>query len=368
MCEITLGGAQAPELVSATADFESVSVTFKTLQDSDMNLGVDESTGDIQRSLYGYQILVNGQPYSGRVLQNGTELLRDTNRNVITAPALTASRGERVTLTLADVAPGNYYSVTVRAMTAEYDAAEETTMYLPGLYADALTTERVWTKPVMNSQAPVTISGDGEFTIRFREANGMGRDIAGYTVFGKAVETNQEGEITEAVRPEDLEVLKTVPIADVTAVENGVLSITVDHIENGSRYVYYLAAYTEAGTGAQKRTWYSDAPEAAKLSQITTGIPGAPEITGATARTGDITVTYTEPQMDAALAVRSYQIKYVDQKTNIENETTSGGTTATCSTGIVSGHLYSVQVRALNDIDYGPWSEAVEIMLSLIHI
>ena len=62
------------------------------------------------------------------------------------------------------------------------------------------------------------------------------------------------------------------------------------------------------------------------------------------------------------MAVRSYQIKYVDQKTNIENETTSGGTTATCSTGIVSGHLYSVQVRALNDIDYGPWSEAVEIM------
>lgn len=334
--EVALGGAVAPKLVSVTPGFETIDVTFKALKTAE-ELNKNE--------LYGYQIIVNGEPYGGTVTMGGRTLDYDSVQKVYNDTGFQTASGN-ITLNLPELTGDKTYSVTVRAMTRKVDEELEITTYLPGQYEDARRVT-VWTTPT----APTLLDsrgGDGEFTVRFRSSNGMGLPIAGYAVFYE----NSDGE---------LEVIKSVP---VTELDSSNLSITVDGIQNGYKkdgegnatttgWEFYVAAYTQQGD----QRWYSAAPE--PLPTIVTGIPGAPEITKTVAGNGSVTVYYTTPPMDPTIAVTSYVLTYEVDGISHRTQTVAGNS---CTIeNLTNSKVYKISVQAINQIGEGQPSEPVTV-------
>ena len=323
MVEVTLGGPSAPEVIAAEAGFESVRLTFN--KPSKLN----------KNPLYGYQFYLDGKPFTGDVTDTDGALLTQANGVVVDTAFVDSP--DPATAILKGIPGGQKYSVSLRAVTNDLEGER----YLPGIMSQAKECT-VWTTPT----APMvvdTTSGDGRFTITFRDADGKGLPIAGYAVFHE-----QKGEswLTEP--------FKTVSMAELGESRE----IAVDGITNGYKdesakggYAYYVASYTESGG----ERWYSATP--ATPQTIVTGIPGAPTITKATAGNQSITLAYEAPAMDPSIAVTKYHIYY--QAAGGERQSASTDKTTCTIEKLDNTKTYSITVQAVNGVGEGAESEPV---------
>lgn len=324
VCEVTLGGALNPNGLTVKAGYEALDVSFQALSTDALN----------GKALTGYQILLGGKVYSGKVTRAGS----DTALAMDASGVITDLSGDTGTIRLCipELIGNAAYTVAVRGVT--YDPISRT--YLNGLVSSAQE-ETVWTNPKLPEVTKV-VSGNGGFTVSFREADGMGRPVEGYAVFYD----NGEDPIEQATKEE----LRDDLTLEVTGVTNG-----YKDKEQRTGFPYYVAAYTLGPDGTR---YYSQKPET--QSTIVTGIPGAPRITRALADSGSITVSYTGPDMEASLAVRSYEVLVYQGETLINTIPTQA---TTCEIRNLSDNVsYTIKVRAVNGVGAGPESEGVTLV------
>jgi titin len=127
-------------------------------------------------------------------------------------------------------------------------------------------------------------------------------------------------------------------------------SLTVAALENGSSYVFRVAAVNDVGQG-EYSDWSSPVTPA--------GVPDAPGDLGTTRGDGAVMLSWTEPAGHGA-GVSDYVIRYSEDEGLSWTDYDDGVSTETIATvgGLVAGMSYVFQVAAVNDVGQGAWTES----------
>ena len=330
--EYTRNSAEPLEITEVKGGLNSMSITFQpTVLDPD---------GDY--SLLGYQLLLDGAPFTGEVYLAGEEVKLNFHegQRAYTGTELTTAT-KPVTLRLQGLEGNRSYTLTARAITVlEIDTAVS---YLPGKYEMPTQPELVWDLPTAPEWVG-DVSGDGMFTVNFKPSEGRGLPIAGYAVYCGSSADTLEFKTQKSVR-------------EVTVNADGTLSIPVEDIKNNTDCYYYVAAYTE-----QEGVRYYSEHTQEDIKRVRTGVPTAPKIQSVVTGDRTIMLTYSEPQMEGDMKVTGYRIRYTAGETERYRDVNNNITTWSLDApndGIVNGTEYKLEVQAINTYGAGPWSDAV---------
>jgi titin len=118
-------------------------------------------------------------------------------------------------------------------------------------------------------------------------------------------------------------------------------------VTNGISYLYYVTAYTELGESIPSII----------LDATPFGIPGKPANLTAIVGNGEVVLSWEAPISDGGRAINGYKIYYGEDGGDISFLVKIGNTTSFRHTGLVNGHLYVYDVRAVNEAGDGPVSE-----------
>ena len=128
----------------------------------------------------------------------------------------------------------------------------------------------------------------------------------------------------------------------------------------GSTRHYRVSAISSAGTGT--------ASNVATGTTAAAGVPAAPIVTGVTAGTGGLTVSWSAPPGDGGSRITAYDLRHIrSDATNkgdanwtvIQDVWTGSGARNYELAGLDGGAQYDVQVRAVNSAGEGSWSATV---------
>ena len=136
----------------------------------------------------------------------------------------------------------------------------------------------------------------------------------------------------------------------------GDLSHTITGLDGGTQYDVQVRAVNAVGAGAWSDTATGTPPT----------VPGTPTIDELTAAVQSLTVEWSPPADDGGREVTSYDARYIETSADeaveanwtVEQAWTSGGGDLSHTiTGLDSGTQYDVQVRAVNTVGAGAWSD-----------
>ena len=135
---------------------------------------------------------------------------------------------------------------------------------------------------------------------------------------------------------------------------SGSLDYYITGLIGGQSYQVQVRATSQAGSGP----WSSIATQ----TTLSTTVPGRPDAPTLADGANQLTVTWDPPDDDGGVAISAYDIRYrrgLGGWTTIDDAWTGGARTYTI-TSLSPGGTYQVQVRAVNSIGNGPWSESEE--------
>ena len=145
----------------------------------------------------------------------------------------------------------------------------------------------------------------------------------------------------------------------VEDVSSGSLQHTLSGLDTGARYYVAVRAVNDAGAGP----WSESFATATKAEA-----PGAPTITGVVSGNTAVTVSWAAPGDDGAAEITAYDLRYIETSAD---ETVEGGWRVTEGVwtsgsggeyeyelgGLETDVGYDVEVRAVNSVGDGPWSD-----------
>lgn len=335
VCEYTRGSEEPLTITDVKGGLNSIDLTFER---------VDQSAFAENISLLGYQIMLNGVPFTGKVYMDDAELTLDTANSTYASDALNTGTGT-VTLQLRELEGDQEYSISVRAMTLLTEGGSS--FVLPGQIAPAQTVT-VFGYPT----APQWVSaqsGNQQFDVTFRPVD---QEIAGYSVFLEV----QDGEELKWVLQQRF---------PVTTEDQGkdTLTKTVTNVPNNYRdpatrtpYRYYVASYVV------KDNEYYDTPYSEELAhEIINGIPTAPSILSTNIESRKVTLTYSAPAMAPGLEVHSYIITLMDEDGTVLDTLRNIQSTTYSVTLPEDGVPYKLTVQAVNAIGEGIPSDVLTV-------
>lgn len=334
-CEYTRGSEEPLNITEVKGGLNSIDLTFDR---------VDQSAFAENVSLLGYQILLNGVPFTGKVYMDDAELTRNADYSTYASDALNTGTGS-VTLQLRELEGDQDYSVSVRAMTLLTEGGSS--FVLPGQIAPAQTVTVFGYPP-----APQWVSdqsGNQAFDVTFRPVD---QQVAGYAVFLEV----QDGEELKWVLQQRFPVTARDQSTDT-------LTKTVTNVPNGYRdsdtktaYRYYVASYV-----VRNNEYYDTACSEELIHSIVNGIPAAPEILSTNIESRKVTLSYSAPTMAPGLEVSSYVITLMDEDENVL-DTISNITSTTHTVNLpADGIPYKLTVQAVNSIGAGIPSDVITV-------
>ena len=101
------------------------------------------------------------------------------------------------------------------------------------------------------------------------------------------------------------------------------------------------------------------------VAPIQLALPGAPSVGSLTAGDGALTVVWSAPSDNGGADITSYDLRYIrsdaanksDANWTVEEDVWISGSLQYQLGGLTNGVGYDVQVRAMNSVGPGPWSE-----------
>ena len=139
----------------------------------------------------------------------------------------------------------------------------------------------------------------------------------------------------------------------------GSLQHALGGLDTGARYYVGVRAVNGAGAGP-----WSESFAAATVAEA----PGAPQITGVVPGNNELIVFWAAPDDDGAADITSYDLRYIETSADetVEANWTvtkrvwtsgDGGEYEIRIGGLQTGVGYDVEIRAVNRVDAGPWSD-----------
>ena len=135
---------------------------------------------------------------------------------------------------------------------------------------------------------------------------------------------------------------------------SGLLTYTIENLTGGQSYQAQVRGVSQAGNGS----WST----IATTTTLSTSVPGRPDAPTLADGANQFTVTWDPPDDDGGADISAYDIRYrlgSGGWMTLNDAWTSGARTYTI-TSLSPGRTYQVQVRAVNSIGNGSWSESTE--------
>jgi fibronectin type 3 domain-containing protein len=128
--------------------------------------------------------------------------------------------------------------------------------------------------------------------------------------------------------------------------DRSVTTYTDEPLENGRKYVYFVAAYTNAGEGTP-----STPQEVVPFT-----VPTEPRALEAEVGDGKVTLSWTPPEDNGGRPVTGYLVLFSERDASLAHSFEVGNVTSTIHTGLTNGIEYFYAVEAINEAGAGPMS------------
>ena len=303
----------AVSLAGAAAD----GVAKFILQVNDSGVGIDKTTVVKQA----FTIVRNGTP-----LVEGADYvfryLASTNRVVFESSS--------------EFAPGEYeIRVSTRPATGTQDGylTDLANNVLLNNNSDGTTTFRVALLDAPSAPLSVTgTSGDGQVTLRWTAPNANGAPISDYIVQYKLATATDWQIFADGV--------------------SATTEVTVPALQNGSAYLFRVAAVNEIGTG----------PVSADAGPFTPAKPAsAPQGLNVSVSSGSARLEWNAPLTDGGAPITGYRVEYKSDGGTWQVFSSSASSPTTV-TGLTNGVSYMFRVAGVNSVGPGTLSDTVSGM------
>ena len=175
-------------------------------------------------------------------------------------------------------------------------------------------------------------------------------EITGYEITGGADKSKFTITVTNRVA--------TLSFKDAPDYERPGDVVSTDPVDNAGNNLYIVAITAKSGTGVRELSEIHVLNITVIDVDEAPGKPDAPAVTGANATPTELSVSWTEPS-NTGPEITDYDVQYRSGTRGTFTDFAHTGTSLTTTlTGLRAGTPYQVQVRATNDEDTGPWSDA----------